>query len=78
MGGDGPERENLQKLAQTLNIEEAVIFTGALSRENVRLLMAESTCFVCLVMWKHFGVVVIEALSQGMPVIATKCGGLNQ
>jgi len=75
LGGDGPERENLQKLAQTLNIEEAVIFTGALSRENVRLLMAESTCFVLSSYVETFGVVVIEALSQGMPVIATKCGG---
>lgn len=75
LGGDGPERENLQKLAQTLNIEEAVIFTGALSRENVRLLMAESTCFVLSSYVETFGVVVIEALSQGMPVVATKCGG---
>lgn len=75
LGGDGPERENLQKLAQTLNIEEAVTFTGALTRENVRLLMAESACFVLSSHVETFGVVVIEALSQGTPVVATKCGG---
>lgn len=75
LGGDGPERENLQKLAQTLNIEEAVTFAGALPRENVRLLMAESACFVLSSHVETFGVVVIEALSQGTPVVATKCGG---
>lgn len=75
LGGDGPERENLQKLAQTLNIKEAVTFTGALSRENVRLLMAESACFVLSSYVETFGVVIIEALSQGTPVVATKCGG---
>ena len=75
LGGDGSERDNLQKLARTLNIEEAVTFAGALSRENVRLLMEESTCFVLSSYVETFGVVVIEALSQGTPVVATKCGG---
>lgn len=75
LGGDGPERENLQKLAKILNIEEAVTFAGALPRENVRLLMAESACFVLSSHVETFGVVVIEALSQGTPVVATKCGG---
>lgn len=75
LGGDGPERENLQKLAKILNIEEAVTFAGALPRENVRLLMAESACFVLSSYVETFGVVVIEALSQGTPVVATKCGG---
>lgn len=75
LGGDGPERENLQKLAKILNVEEAVTFAGALPRENVRLLMAESACFVLSSHVETFGVVVIEALSQGTPVVATKCGG---
>ena len=75
LGGDGPEKENLLKLAQTLNVEDAVTFTGALSRENVQLFMAESACFVLSSHVETFGVVVIEALSQGIPVIATKCGG---
>ncbi|MFV5494375.1 glycosyltransferase [Acinetobacter towneri] len=75
LGGDGPERENLQKLAKILNIEEAVTFAGALPRESVRLLMAESACFVLSSHVETFGVVVIEALSQGTPVVATKCGG---
>ena len=75
LGGDGPERENLQKLAKILNIEEAVTFAGALPRENVRLLMAESACFVLSSHVETFGVVLIEALSQGTPVVATKCGG---
>jgi len=75
LGGDGPERESLQKLVQTLNIEDFVTFTGALSREGVRLLMAESAFFVLSSHVETFGVVVIEALSQGTPVVATKCGG---
>lgn len=75
IGGDGPERENLDNLAKHLNLQESVQFLGSLPREAVKDLMATSFCYVLSSHVETFGVVVIEALSQGTPVIATRCGG---
>ncbi len=73
--GDGPELENLKGLAKSLKISNQVEFTGALSREQVREKMALSNVFVLSSRYETFGVVVIEALALGLPVIATRCGG---
>lgn len=75
LAGDGPEKANLQQLSQQLNISHAVTFLGPINRQQVKDLMAGSFCFVLSSQVETFGVVVIEALSQGTPVIATKCGG---
>ncbi len=75
IGGNGPELETLKSLSKTLNISNQVEFTGALSREQVREKMAASHAFVLSSRYETFGVVVIEALALGLPVIATMCGG---
>lgn len=75
IGGDGPEKENLIELAVNLNLREKVIFLGQLERDQVKNLMRESRFYVVSSHVETFGVVVIEALSQGIPVISTKCGG---
>lgn len=71
IGGDGEEKENLIKLCRELAIEEKVEFLGALSRENVAKKMIECNCFVLPSRFETFGVVYIEALATGKPVIAT-------
>jgi glycosyltransferase involved in cell wall biosynthesis len=75
IGGDGPELQILKNLAKTLNISNQVEFTGALSRDQVCEKMAASNAFVLSSRYETFGVVVIEALALGLPVIATRCGG---
>lgn len=75
IGGDGPELESLKHLAANLNVAEHVEFTGLLSREQVRQKIAQANAFVLSSRYETFGVVVIEALALGKPVIATRCGG---
>jgi glycosyltransferase involved in cell wall biosynthesis len=75
IGGAGPELENLRELCQTLNITQKVNFLGALSRIQVREAMWRANTFVLPSYIETFGIVVIEALSTGLPVIATRCGG---
>ncbi|MGU8699662.1 glycosyltransferase [Clostridium perfringens] len=72
IGGDGEERENLELLAKKLGIESKVKFVGALERNEVVNLMSESQFFVLPSRFETFGVVYIEALALGKPVIATK------
>ena len=67
--------ENLRRLVDELGIGHAVTFLGALKTDEVLDLMRHSNAFVLASRVETFGVVFIEALSQGLPVIATMCGG---
>lgn len=75
IGGDGAEAGRLKQQAADLGLEGKVEFLGALQTEQVLDLMRQSDAFVLASRTETFGVVFIEALSQGLPVIATECGG---
>ena len=75
IGGGGYEEFKLHKLAEDLGLKNHVSFTGRLKNEEVLDLMYRSDAFVLASRHETFGVVFIEALSQGLPVIATRCGG---
>ncbi|WP_222908759.1 glycosyltransferase [Pseudomonas sp. DNDY-54] len=75
IGGDGPEKVKLEQLAISLGINDKVTFLGKLTRDQVVEEMAKSDAFALSSKFETFGVVVIEALALGKPVIATRCGG---
>ncbi len=75
LGGKGPEESNLKTLAEDLDIKNQVHFPGMLSRKQVIDVMKNSHAFVLSSHFETFGVVLVEALALGRPVIATKCGG---
>jgi len=75
IAGNGPLEANLKAKVKQLNLENKVIFFGSASREQVKELYHHSNAFVLSSKYETFGVVLIEALSCGLPVIATKCGG---
>lgn len=75
IGGSGVERAKLELLARELNISEVVTFVGMIARANVASFMSECNAFVLSSNYETFGVVLIEAIALGKPVIATDCGG---
>ncbi|MDM1272923.1 glycosyltransferase [Acinetobacter indicus] len=75
IGGDGVERESLEKLVASLNLNKNVVFLGKLSRNNVYEEINKSHCMILSSNYETFSVIALEALSQGVPVISTKCGG---
>jgi len=75
IGGDGPTRDALMSLAVDLGVADRVSFPGRLSRAEVRSAMADSDAFVLSSKYETFGVVLVEALAMGLPLIATQCGG---
>jgi L-malate glycosyltransferase len=75
IGGDGVLMSELKILAKELGVESQVIFLGKLSRQQVKEEMALSNAFVLSSEYETFGVVLVEALALGKPLIATKCGG---
>jgi L-malate glycosyltransferase len=75
IGGDGEQKKELQQLVKQLKLNNRVEFLGMLSREEVRKYLLSCNAFVLPSYYETFGVVLIEALSTGTPVISTKCGG---
>jgi D-inositol-3-phosphate glycosyltransferase len=74
---ESKEKKRLRRLIKKLDLEEDVIFLGPVERE--RLPYYYSIADVCVVpsLYESFGLVAVEAMSCGTPVIASKVGGLT-
>ncbi len=70
--GDGPERPALEQLALVRLPSEVVSFHGERSRAEVAAFMARADAFVLPSVVETFGVVLIEALAAGLPIITTR------
>lgn len=75
VAGDGSERLKLESLVKDLGIESKVKFLGKVKREDLPSFLKTGDAFVLPSKYETFGVVYIEALACGLPIIATKCGG---
>lgn len=69
--GEGPEEEALRRLCTGLGLDDVVTFTGYSADPADHLRTAE--CFVLASRWEGFGVVLVEALQFGLPLLATNC-----
>lgn len=75
IAGDGPDREELETLARELGIGNRVQFLGSLSREEVRRVLWRANLFTLTSRAETFGIVLLEAMATGLPVVATACAG---
>ena len=81
IAGSGPEAESLRAQASHLGIEARVRFTGEVASMRVPALLAAADV-LCLPSRstahgaEQFGRVLVEAMSMGIPLVATECGGM--
>ncbi|MBR6984307.1 MAG: glycosyltransferase [Ruminococcus sp.] len=75
IGGDGELRDELQKQIDDLDIGDRAKLLGQLSREQVVENMTRANAFVLTSSFETFGVVYIEALACGLPLIGSRNGG---
>lgn len=73
--GGGEKLDYYKNFAVDLGLGESVIFKGALDRKGVIEEMQACDVFVLPSRHETFGVVIIEALASGKPVVSTRCGG---
>ncbi|MEE9277162.1 MAG: glycosyltransferase [Dehalococcoidia bacterium] len=80
VGGDpdnGDERAPLQALCRDLRIVDRVRFVAAVGRADLPLYYQAADICVVPSYYESFGLVAVEALASGTPVIATRVGGLQ-
>ncbi|MEW6095316.1 MAG: glycosyltransferase family 4 protein [bacterium] len=73
--GDGIEKQNLLQLAKKLDISDQVIFLGFLTEEVKFQYLSISDIFILTSLHEGFGIVYLEGMSCGLPVIASDNGG---
>lgn len=76
MVGDGPERVLAEEEVRKLGVESSVSFLGKI--EDVAPLLATADLFLLPSESESFGLSALEALASGVPVIATRTGGLPE
>ena len=76
--GDGPLRGELEARARELAFDGRVEFLGARGRSDVARLLSGCLAFVLPSRSEPFGMVVVEALACGRPVVASAVGGIPE
>ncbi|HZI74596.1 MAG TPA: glycosyltransferase, partial [Gemmatimonadales bacterium] len=77
--GDGPRRSALEALAADLGIDQAVRFSGRLPFPEVEVALSTSWALVAPSLWPEpLGLVAIEAITHGIPAIASASGGFTE
>jgi D-inositol-3-phosphate glycosyltransferase len=78
VGGDAEgqaEMDRLRGLSRFLNIEGAVLFTGAVEHQDLPVYYSAADVCVVPSYYESFGLVALESLACGTPVVATRVGG---
>ena len=74
--GDGPARKQYEKRAAKYLLNERILFLG--HQKEVAKLMSAADVFVLPSVREAFGLVLLEAAAAGVPVIATRVGGIPE
>jgi glycosyltransferase involved in cell wall biosynthesis len=77
--GDGPLRRELHALTSALGVADSVEFTGWSDHDRVHEAFRDAWACVCPSLWAEpFGLVAVESISMGVPVIASDSGGFRE
>lgn len=74
---DGDERDRLEQLVADLGLKERVRFVGRVSDEDLPAYYAAADVCAVPSYYEPFGLVAIEAMASGTPVVASNVGGLQ-
>jgi glycosyltransferase involved in cell wall biosynthesis len=78
IAGEGVERKNLINLVHKLRQTNKIIFLGKISDKELRTKFAKAKIFLFAAAEEPFGIVPVEAMASGTPVIALASGGVKE
>ncbi len=78
LAGEGEERPALEEQARALGLEKRVYFHGRASQEEVVQLLKGCLFLVIPSREEPFGIVALEGLAAGKPILATRVGGMGE
>lgn len=74
--GEGPMRHELEARVRELGIAHKVLFTGFVTDQDRNTLLNSASVAVFPSLYEPFGIVALEAMAAGTPVVASATGGL--
>ena len=78
IAGSGPEENELKRLAEEFGVADRVSFVGRISNEERNRLLKVANCAVFASLYEPFGIVALEAMALGCPVVVTGIGGFSE
>jgi glycosyltransferase involved in cell wall biosynthesis len=76
--GDGPDRDELERMAASSGTGDRIDFRGSLPRDEALRVVAGATAGLLSSAWENLPHSAVEALSVGVPVVATAVGGVPE
>lgn len=76
--GDGWYRDHLEWIANTIGQSGRITFTGFISDSDLVALMKSADVMVVPSIYEPFGIVALEGMAAGVPLVASKIGGLAE
>ena len=76
--GDGPEKQKIMYLIHDLGLEEVVNLHGWKSPDQVQSILQSSDVFLLSSLEEGVANAALEAMSCGLPVVVTNCGGMAE
>jgi len=78
IAGKGPMEGELHYRARAMGLEDKILFTGYIDDETRNKLYSVSTVAVFPSLYEPFGIVALEAMAAGTPVVVSDTGGLSE
>jgi glycosyltransferase involved in cell wall biosynthesis len=78
IAGDGPERFGLEAMVAEAGLGSWVHFHGNLAKESLASLLRRASIFLLTSLWENQPVVILEAITCGLPVVAPAVGGIPE
>jgi glycogen(starch) synthase len=74
--GDGPERPALEREAQRTGVGDRLHFLGFVAHDRLPAVLAHADLLVLPSLYEELGTVLLEAMQAGLPIVASKTGGI--
>jgi len=78
VAGSGNDQKNLVDLVKEEKLEDLVRFLGFLSGEKKEAILQRSSLVVVPSRYESFGIILLEAMAYGKPVVASRIGGIPE